>query len=140
MTQDEKDKLAHETLLREIHNIDNIAEMHARTVILIIVALFAFVSQIHSAVGIYIAASVGMAVSFEMLLKVWRHRTIFRTCHDKLTQLEGNIEIDAIRPLPKPHRKLCSFDGFTILIWLAIFFIVVWGAVFGVTGAGHLPN
>ena len=140
MTQAEQDKLAHETLLREIHNIDNITETHARTVILIIVALFAFVSQIDSAIGIYIASFVGMAVSFEMLFKVWRHRKIFRECHDKLTELEDNIGIHAIRPLPKPHRKLCSFDGFTILIWLAIFFIVVWGVVFGVTGAGHLPN
>jgi hypothetical protein len=32
------------------------------------------------------------------MLKILRHRKVFRDCHDKLTQLENALDIDALRP------------------------------------------
>lgn len=127
MDADEKTKIAHETLLREIHNIDDITEKHAQIVIAISAALVAFTST-HwpSPKVVYLIAVFGIFICLEWIFKITRHRNIFRSCHDKLTELEKNIGIDALRPLKKPHRKLFSRDGFTILLWFAIVLILFW--------------
>ena len=123
----EKQKIAHATLLKEIHNIDHITEMHSQIVLAIMAALIIFTSyQLNSPPAVYTISFVGSFVSIEWILKVTRHRSIFRTCYDKLTTLESNLGIDALRPLPHPHKKLLSLDGFTLLIWLAILFLLFW--------------
>lgn len=127
MEESEKQKLAHDSLLKEIHNIDHITEMHTQIVILISGALIAFVSShLSSATVVYAVSMFGILISIEWILKVVRHRRIFRTSYDKLTELQRNLGINALRPLPQPHKKLFSLDGFTILIWLAILFLLFW--------------
>jgi len=123
----EKQKLAHDSLLKEIHNIDHITEMHTQIVILISGALIAFASShLNSPTVVYVLSVFGVLISIEWILKVVRHRHIFRTSYDKLTEPQRNLDIDALRPLPQPHKKLFSLDGFIILIWLAIFFLLFW--------------
>jgi len=137
MEASEKKKLAHDSLLREIHNIDRITEMHAQIVIFISAALIAFVSsQLKSPKVVYLGSITGILICIEWILKVIRHRRIFRTSYDKLTELQQNLGIDALRPLPKPHKNLFSLDGFTILIWLAILFLLFWIAIALVVGFG----
>ena len=141
MTQDEKDKLAHESLLREIQHVDNEAETHARTVILIIVGLlafvshFAFVAESRSVLATYIASGVGIVVSLELLLKLWRERTIVRDCHEELAKVEERIEIQAIRQFPT--KGILAFEGFSITICLSILFILAFGAVIAFTAIGY---
>lgn len=127
MEESEKQKLAHDSLLKEIHNIDHITEMHTQIIILISGALIAFVSShLSSPTVVYVVSIFGTLISIEWILKVVRHRRIFRTSYDKLTELQRSLGIDALRPLPQPHKKLFSLDGFTILIWLAILFLLFW--------------
>ncbi len=127
MEESEKQKLAHDSLLKEIHNIDRITEMHSQIVLAITAALIAFASyRLNSPPAVYIVSFLGFFISIEWILKIIRHRQIFRTCHDKLTELQSNLGIDALRPLPHSHKKLLSLDGFTILIWLAILFLLFW--------------
>ncbi len=126
----EKQKLAHDSLLREIHNIDNITETHAQTVIAISAGLLAFVSsKLDSPKVVYVGSILGSLICIEWILKIKRHRDIFRATYDKLTELQCDLGIDALRPLPHPHKKLLSLDGFTILIWLAILFLLFWIAI-----------
>ncbi len=126
----EKQKLAHDSLLREIHNIDNITETHAQTVMVISAALIAFVSsKLDSPKVVYMGSILGSLICIEWILKIKRHRDIFRATYDKLAELQYSLGIDAFRPLPHPHKKLFSFDGFTILIWLAIIFLLFWIAI-----------
>ena len=141
MTQDERDKIAHESLLREMQHADNEAETHARTVILIIVGLlafvshFAFVSENRSVLATYIASSVGIVVSLELLLKLWRQRAIVRDCHNKLTRVEKRIGIKAIRQFPVEGKL--AFEGFSITICLAILFILAFGAIIALAAMGY---
>jgi H+/gluconate symporter-like permease len=123
-----KVKLAHDSLLKEIHNIDHITEMHAQIVIAIQAALIAFVSsKLESPEVICIGSFLGILICIEWILKVVRHRHIFRESHDKLEDLEISIGIEGLRPVKKkPYKKLFSFDGFTILIWFAMVLIVFW--------------
>jgi len=139
MEASEKQKLAHDSLLREIHNIDRITEMHAQIVIFISAALIAFVSsQLRSPKVVYVGSILGILICIEWILKVVRHRYIFRTSYDKLIELQRNLGIDALRPLPQPHKKLFSLDGFTILIWLAILFLLFWVAIALLVGFGWI--
>ena len=135
----EEQKLAHDTLLKEIHNIDHITEMHSQIVLAIMAALIIFGSyQLKSPPAVYLISFVGVFISIEWILKLIRHREIFRTCHDKLTKLEKNLGIDALRPLPHPHKKLFSLDGFTLLIWLAILFMLFWVTLPLIVAAGYI--
>jgi ssDNA-binding Zn-finger/Zn-ribbon topoisomerase 1 len=43
--QDKKDEIAHETLLKELHNVDQLVETHSQIVLAILAALIAFVSS-----------------------------------------------------------------------------------------------
>jgi hypothetical protein len=96
----------------------------------IMAALIIFTSyQLKSPPAVYMVSFVAFFISIVWILKIIRHRQIFRTCHDKLTKLESNLGIDALRPLPHPHKKLLSLDGFTLLIWLAILFMLFWVAL-----------
>jgi heme exporter protein D len=125
MKTEEKQKLAHETLLKEIHNIDEIAESHSRIIIIISSALIVYaVSQQPGTSNII--AVLGILIAIEWILKIVRHRKVFRTCHDKLSKLEKEIGIDAIRPLKKPYKNFFSLDGYTLLIWFAIVLITFW--------------
>ena len=127
MEESKKQELAHDSLLKEIHNIDHITEMHSQIVLAITAALIVFVSyQLDSPPAVYVVSLLGFFISIEWILKIIRHRQIFRTCHDKLTELQSDLGIDALRPLPHPHKRLLSLDGFTILIWLAILFLLFW--------------
>lgn len=99
MEKSEKQKLAHDSLLKEIHNIDHITEMHTQIVILISGALIAFASShLNSPTVVYVLSVFGVLISIEWILKVVRHRHIFRTSYDKLTELQRNLDIDALRP------------------------------------------
>jgi hypothetical protein len=123
----EVQKIAHDTLLKEILNIDHITEMHSQIVLAIMAALIIFASyQLKSPPAVYLISFVGVFISIEWMLKVIRHRSIFRKCYEELTTLESNLGIEALRSLPHPHKKLLSFDGFTLLIWLAILFLLFW--------------
>lgn len=54
-TEADINKLAHDSLLRELHNIDSIAETFARTAILIVVALLAFISTLRTQDAIWVS-------------------------------------------------------------------------------------
>lgn len=138
MERSEKQKLAHDSLLSEIHNIDNITEQHTQTVVAITAALIAFVTQLKSPTAVYIVSIFGILLAIEFILKVIRHRRIFRTSYDKLTKLQFDLGIDALRPLPKPHKILFSLDGFTILIWLALLFLFFWIALAWLAYFGYI--
>jgi hypothetical protein len=128
-----RDEIAHETLLKELHNIDNLAETHSRIVLIISAALLAFAStQLADLTIVAFVALFGIFVSVEWLLKIIRHRKVFRSTHDKLTRLERQLGIDAVRPLPQPHKRLFSLDGFTLLLWLSIVIIIFWMLFFGI--------
>ena len=127
----EKQKLEHDTLLKEVHNIDHISEMHSQIALAIMAALIIFSSyQLKSPLAVLMISLIGFCITIVWILKIIRHRKIFRTCYKKLTDLERlHLHINALRPLPDPPKKLLSFDGFTLLIWLGIIFIVFWVAL-----------
>jgi hypothetical protein len=101
MTQFDKDKLAHESLLMELHNIDGIAETFARTAILINTALIAFISQVGTYCAIcWISFFIGGLISGLMIFKAYRHRTIFVDCYKKIRDIEKNLKINAVRECP----------------------------------------
>lgn len=103
--QDKKDEIAHETLLKELHNVDQLVETHSQIVLAILAALIAFVSsQFANGPLVYFISVFGILISLEWLLKVIRHRMMFRKSHDKLTDLQDRLGIDALRPLTKPYR------------------------------------
>jgi uncharacterized membrane protein HdeD (DUF308 family) len=127
MDKSDKQKLAHDSLLKEILNIDEIAEKHSDIIIGISGILIGILAtQSPSPEEALMISVFGILLSIEWILKLIRHRLIFRTSYDKLVNLQKDIGIDALRPLPKPHRMLFSFDGFTILIWLGIAFLLFW--------------
>ena len=60
MEESEKQKLAHDTLLKEIHNIDHISEMHSQIALAIMAALIIFTSyQLKSPPALYMVSFVG---------------------------------------------------------------------------------
>src|SRR5690348_5763024 len=127
MTNDEKNKLAHEALYRELHQIDDLVEKHAQLVLAISAALFVFAgAHLHSPIIIWFAATFGVVSAGEWILKIVRHRRIFRVAHENLAKVELSIGIKTLRPLRKPYRNLFSLDGFTILLWLATILILFW--------------
>lgn len=79
MERSEKQKLAHDSLLQEIYNIDNITEKHAQTVLAISAALIVFVSsKLNSPKVVYVVSILGSLICIEWILKIKRHRDIFR--------------------------------------------------------------
>ena len=138
----DQDKIAHETLLREVHNIDRITETHTSIIVAILAALIAVtLSQLTSTLSILLASVAGIGISAEMILKVIRHRTIFRSTYERLEKLERALGINALRPLSQRAKEawLLSRDGFTLLIWLGIGFLVFWAIVLALAFAGSLP-
>ncbi len=121
-------KITHDTLLSELHNIDDLAERHTQVVLFISAALIAY-SSLKQPDQIIIIAILGALVSLEWMLKVLRYRQIFRSVHDRLSTLEQQMGVNALRPLNKPHKKLFSFDGLTMLLWFASFILLFWAVM-----------
>jgi len=124
---DPRDRIAYETALKEFHNIDNLVETHSRIILIISAALFAFVSsKTDDAALVVFVALFGILICIIWMLKVIRHRRIFREAHGKLKRLEKKMGIDAVRALPGKGKRLWSIDGFTLLIWLAMLIVIFW--------------
>ena len=132
-------KIKYDSLLREIHNIDHITEIHSSTVITISSGLIAFAAYNSHSIPVVIATSVlGICVATLWFLKTLRHRDIFRYCYDQLSALEFNgVRISAFRPLEKKRGAVFSFDGFTLLLWFSALLIVSWlGLIFAIVVMG----
>lgn len=125
-TQADINRLAHESLLRELHNIDGIAETFARTAILVVVALMAFVSAVRTQDAILVSFSIGLLISGLMVFKASRHRKIFVECYKRITSLQKSLGINAIREFPADKEFLCCLDGFSLLGYLGIGFFIAW--------------
>jgi hypothetical protein len=133
----DKQKVSHDVLYRELHNLDNLVEKHAELVLAISAALFAFASaHLNSPPVVWLASAFGFAAAVEWILKIVRHRRLFRSAHEKLGTLETQIGIDTLRPLKRPYKNFFSLDGFTILLWLAMLLIVFWPALSVCVGIG----
>jgi len=128
MNEDDKQKIAHDSLLREMHNIDDITEKHSQIVLAISAALIVFAStNLYCKKAIQLISFFGISIGIIWILKTIRHRMIFRECHEKLSILGCVLRINAIRTAPKkPYKHVFSFDGFTLLLWYAAFLIIFW--------------
>lgn len=124
----EKVRLQYDALLRELHNIDHITEIHTATVIAISAALLAFVANNpENFMGMILIALVGLAISIEWMLKLQRHRQIFDDVLQRLRELQNREGfLNGLRPPPNPGK----FTGFQILSGLAVIITVIWVGVF----------
>lgn len=131
-TQADTDRLAHESLLKELHNIDNIAEEFFRTSIFINAALLAFISTLRTQQAILISFIVGLAISIVMIFKAYRHRHIFVFCYKRIKNLEKRLGTEAVRDFPSDKRFLLCWppDGFSLLGWFGIVFTLLWIGIF----------
>lgn len=121
----ENDQALHNTKLSEIQNIDRIAEHHAGTIMTIMAAIIAFLAIIISQgnisdIVIYSACILGIILGVELLVKALRHQQIFTQANDKLEKRHQ-------RPF---HRFK---NGFAIISYLAIVFIIFWGSLIVIT-------
>jgi hypothetical protein len=136
MSEDEKNKLSYDAILRELHHLDNLVEKHSELVIAISGAAFAFAAtQLHNAHVVYLAAVFGIAAAVEWILKTIRHRQIFLEAHKKLTEIEQRIGLNV-----KAARSFSRFmpNGFTILLLFAALLIPLWGFLCYAVGSGFL--
>jgi len=125
MTVCDAQKIAHESLLRELHNIDQIVETQTQIVIIIIAALVGFVSvHLDSSKEVFLISIFGLLISIGWVLQLLRYRYVFLEIYKKITELQRIIGIDAIRPKPLPRRLI--FDGYLILEGLGCLFILFW--------------
>lgn len=130
--QTETDKLTYESLFKELHNIDNLAEESFRTAIFINAALLAFVSTLRTQQATIVSFLVGLAISIVMIFKAYRHHHIFVSCYKRIKNLEKRLGIEAIRDFPSDKRFLLCWppDGFSLLGWVGIVFTLLWIGVF----------
>jgi len=138
MTDDEKRKLAHEALLKEMHKADDLVEKHSQLVIAITGAAFGFAAtQLDKPRVVYFVVVLGVIVAFEWICKIVRHRQIFIAARNQLIEVENALELpfQTVRPLGK-ERLLFSFNGFTILLWFAFALILTWGGLFSAVKTG----
>jgi len=129
-------------LLSEMHNIDKVAETHAQIIVAIMSVLLIFLFKENP----FLACIIGGGLSIEFLFKAIRHRHILRTTNRKIRNVEWRLAIDAKYSVARVlgDNRFFSYDGLTILIYLAIFFIATWLGLFIVSwvktyGATNLP-
>ena len=118
-------KLRHDTLLREVHNMDCIVEMHSSIVVVVSGTMWAFVhvaSNLHNGALVKMISVFGIVVVVEWVFKLSRHKNISDTCMERLRDLEGVLEIDALRPKP----CLSCLNGICLLFLLAIAILAMW--------------
>jgi len=129
-TIDRRDEIAHETALKELHNVDGLVETHSRMILVISAALLAFsLSTVTNREMVPYIAIFGILIALEWILKIVRHRDIFLHCLERIRTIETKIGIDAIRPPPK--ERIISFDGFTLLLVLAGIILIFWSTLVG---------
>jgi len=124
MVSDE-DKIAHETLLKEIHLIDNLLETHANIMIVLISGMLFFLFKIESKIAMNILSVVGFIVSLEFFAHTYRLKHIAKSATERLIEIEKRIGIDTTR---KPTRlwKIRIPTGSTLILGISIVFMTVW--------------
>lgn len=133
MTPEDKNKLSHEAILKELHKADDLVEMHSGLIIAISGAAFGFAAthleQIHV---VSFTAVFGILVAIEWILKIIRHRQIFMAALNNLRDVENNLDIKTARPNPYKYLP----NGFTTLLGFAILLIIMWGIIWIGTSNG----
>lgn len=112
------EKLLHESLLAEAHNIDQITETHARTILSLSGAIFAagyltYDSSESANSLFYWIAGLGFTVGALWMVKIRRHRQILGVTLDRLRKLhkkfgfKEEFTFDGVRPEPEGRSPDC---------------------------------
>ena len=136
MAIDDKYKMVGEAAQKEMHNIDHITEQHAGIITALMAAIIAFVAVVISKpdiprIVIYFACGFGIILAIEMVCKAVRHQKIFESANEKLKYIDKKIITgDAERKKIPLHRSFNRWwNGFRIVLYLAIVFIIFWVAL-----------
>ena len=121
----EEDKIAHETLLSEIHLVDNLLETHANIMIVLISAMLFFIFQIQTKIAMEILSIVGFFVSLEFFSHTYRLKHIAKSACDRLKEIEKRIGIDTARK-PTYLWKIRIPSGSTLLLCISTLFMATW--------------
>lgn len=127
MSPDEKNKLSHEAILKELHKADDLVETHSGLIIAISGAALGFAAtHLEQSNIIYFVASFGILVAIEWILKIIRHQQIFMAALGQLREVENSNKLDlAVKTArPEPYKYLPN--GFNILLGFAILLIIMW--------------
>lgn len=121
----EEDKIAHETLLKEIHLVDNLLETHANIMIVLISGMLFFLFKIESKTAMEILSIVGFFVSLEFFCHTYRFKHIAKSANDRLKEIEKRIGIDTTRK-PTYLWKIKIPSGSTLLLCISTLFMTTW--------------
>jgi hypothetical protein len=141
----EKDKIARETLLEEIHVVDNLLETHANIMIVLISAMFFFIFKIESTTAKYILSALGFAVSLEFFLHIYRLKDIAKSATKRLKRIEKRMGIDTARKptLVRIKTKLGVWKikiptGSTFILYISLVFMSFWLILIGLLSIGKI--
>jgi len=126
----DKDRMAHETLLKEIHLVDNLLETHANIMIVLISGMLYFIFKIESVIAAKILSVLGLAVSLEFFCHIYRLKHVAKSAMERLIEIEKRIGIDTGR------RKTVLLgiripSGSTLILYISVLFIAIWLVLIG---------
>jgi len=133
----DKDKITYETLLKEIHLIDNLLETHANIMIVLISGMLFFIFKIESKIAMNILSVLGIVVSFEFFCHIYRLKDIAEKATERLVKLEKKIGIDTRRK-PTMLWKIIIPEGSTLILYISIIFMILWLALIGLLSMGKI--
>lgn len=137
ITISEKDKIAHEVLLKEIHLVDNLLETHANIMIVLISGLLFLVFKIELKIAMYILSILGFAVSLEFFCHIYRFKKIAQSATDRVIEIEKRIGIDTRRK-PAMLWKIKIPTGSTLILCISTVFIALWLILIGLLSMGRI--